>query len=84
MTNLTEDQIKITRIVVNLFIKFLYSIAALIAFLCILFKIFNLKCDWKDNLPWAIVEAVLAGTLYQVFSHYFPKTNHSPGTTDLD
>lgn len=69
---MTERQVKVMRILVDIGMKALFGIAALIAFFWILSHILNNECDWEDKAILASLEAILSYTVYKVFNHYFP------------
>ncbi|MCK0108223.1 hypothetical protein MWU58_02880 [Flavobacteriaceae bacterium S0825] len=75
MKEVTERQTKTIKALVDIGLKFLFGIAALVAFFIILNKILRTECDWQDKGILVALEAILSFTVYKVFAHYFPNGN---------
>lgn len=69
---LDENKAKVYDIISNMIQKFLFSIAAIVAFFWVLSKYLN--CDNTfDALKYGAIEVLLGGTVFVAFKHYFPK-----------
>lgn len=68
---ITKEKAMVYKIIVDLFWKSMFSLAILISFFVILYKIFGIS-DWKIVVPLSLVEIFLVNTMFRVFKHYFP------------
>lgn len=73
--NLSKRQTDTYVILSNIILKFIVTIVSLGVFVTILYMFFNSECNLESKIPLGIIEAILAGTLYKMFDHFFPKAN---------
>lgn len=73
--NLSKRQADTYVILSNIILKFIVTIVSLAVFVIILYMFFNSDCNLESKIPLGIIEAILAGTLYKMFDHFFPKAN---------
>lgn len=73
--NITKRKADIYVIVGNMILKSVVTFVSLGVFVSILFMFFNSDCNWENKIPLGIIEVILAGTLYKMFDHFFPKAN---------
>lgn len=72
---ITEDQVRVYALLTDIVLKGFLTIAAMVAFFWILKLLIDAFGDGKLEFGgiFAALEALLVGTLYQVYAHYFPK-----------
>ncbi|WP_077417831.1 hypothetical protein [Chryseobacterium sp. JV274] len=68
---LTDKKMKVYEAGFNMLMKFILIVVGIIAFFIVLFKMLNTDSD--DALKiYGAFEAMLGGTLYMAYRHYFP------------
>ena len=67
-----KENVEVYRIILDMIMKFIFSIVVIGVFVYIIIKFFTIT-EWSQTVPLAFLEAVLAGTLFVAFRHYFPK-----------
>ncbi len=70
---ITDEKIKIYKLLADIIIKFVLSISILVAFFIILFNVLKPSNPAITKLTLGFIDLILAGTLYKVYTHYFPK-----------
>lgn len=73
--SINKRQADVYTIISNMILKCIVTLVSLGVFIWILFKFFNTDCNWENKIPLAAIELILAGTLYKMFDHFFPKAN---------
>lgn len=71
---LDERKVKIYDLLSNVFIRFIYAIASLVAFFIVLYFLLTAQNDF-DLKKYGIIEAFLAATVFLVWKYYFKKKN---------
>jgi hypothetical protein len=74
--NISKRQADVFKIMTDIILKCIVTFVSLGVFVFILYEFFNTECSWESKVPLGIVEAILAGTLYKMFDHFFPKANN--------
>jgi hypothetical protein len=72
---ITEEKAKVYKIMTDIIWKNIFSFISVAAFVWILIHMTTSNAKWQEQVPFAVIEMFLAGTMYKVFSHYFPKKN---------
>jgi hypothetical protein len=70
MPGIDESKAKVYVILGNLIIKFLLSIAAIVAFFIVLYKYMDTKNSF-DAIKYGAIEVLLGGSVFLAFRHYF-------------
>lgn len=68
---LDKDQVLVYKIILNMVMKAIFGLVALGVFVYIVLEICSVR-EWSQTVPLAALDAILAGTLYKAFGHYFP------------
>jgi len=67
-----KKKLEIANIILNLFWKSVFSLVVLVAFIIVLVLLCREK-TLEYRIPFAVIEAVFAGTMFPVFNHFFPR-----------
>jgi hypothetical protein len=68
---LDDKKAKVYELMANVIQKFLFSIAAIVAFFLVLSKYLNCSTTF-DAFKYGAIEVLLGGTVFMAFKHYFP------------
>jgi hypothetical protein len=71
---MTEDQIKVSRVIFTMVWQSIFSICVLIGWFIILFKLIDSKTNF-DAIKYGAVETFLSGTMFLAFRYWFPISN---------
>lgn len=74
--NISKRQADVYKIIADIFLKCIITLVSLGVFIFILYEFFNTECSWESKVPLGVLEALIAGTLYKMFDHFFPKANN--------
>lgn len=66
-----ENKAKVYETIGNLIMKFMFSIAAIVAFFIVLGYLINAETQF-DAIKFGAIETVLAGSVFLAFKHFFP------------
>jgi hypothetical protein len=73
VSKITKHRAEVYTILTNLFIKFIFAIVAIGAFIAVLAKMLNIENPtWESVGPYAVFDTLIGGTVFVVFRHYFP------------
>lgn len=77
LSQLNDDQIKVFQAIFYMAMQLVLIIAALVAFFIVLPKLLA-SHNGFDLGKYGAIEAVLSGTLYKAYWHYFPNKLKEP------
>ncbi len=71
----SREQVEVYQIIFNMIMKAIFGLVVLGVFIYIIIMYFSLEDPkWAQTVPLASLEAILAGTLFVAYRHYFPST----------
>lgn len=73
---LSDDNIKVYQIIINMRLKILVTICILVGFFVVLIFVCCAK-TWQDRSVFGVLDAILGYTMYPLTKHFFPALKES-------
>lgn len=74
--DLNEERARVYQVIGDIIMKFIFSIAAIIAFFIVLFKYLDTHTVF-DAAKYGAIEFLLGGSVFIAFRHFFPPKNEN-------
>ncbi|HVD99080.1 MAG TPA: hypothetical protein VNB90_12810 [Cytophagaceae bacterium] len=71
MGKITQEKVKVYEIIVNMTLKCICTLVSLGILIVVVYQMIRVE-PWQSKAVYAAFSAVLTGTVYKVFTHFFP------------
>lgn len=70
---ITKEQAQVYKVIADIIQKFILTIVFIIVFCFVMYFLLTSDPQWAKTAPLATVELALAGTVYKMATHFYPK-----------
>lgn len=80
---ITEEQARVYQIIVDMCLKVLLTLAALVLMFLVLHAMLTAE-EWRIKTVYGLVEVTLTGTVLRVYKYYFPLRQRKRQKMEID